>query len=107
MFVHIVFFWLDPATPEPARRQLLDDCPQFLRPIPGVRELWAGPPAQTPRPVVDNSYDVGLCVVLADKAAHDVYQAHDLHRQFIERNRQHWKRIQVYDFVQPSAPDTP
>ena len=37
----------------------------------------------TPRDVVDNSYDVGLCVVLDDSAGHDVYQEHPLHKEFI------------------------
>jgi hypothetical protein len=49
--------------------------------------------------VVDNSYDVGLCVIFDDVAAHNVYQSHPLHQQFIERN-QKWQRVQVRDFVQ-------
>lgn len=53
----------------------------------------------TPREIVDNSYDVGLCVVLENAAAHDVYQQHPLHLQFIARNKAAWQRIQVYDFL--------
>ena len=52
----------------------------------------------TPREVVDNSYDVGLCVVLDDSAGHDVYQVHPLHNEFIARNKENWARVQVYDF---------
>jgi hypothetical protein len=98
MFVHVVYFWLNPGPPEPARQQLEADCNTYLAKIPSVRQLWAGRPAMTPREVVDNSYDVGLCVVLDDAAGHDVYQEHPLHKEFIARNKPHWKRVQIYDF---------
>jgi hypothetical protein len=68
--------------------------------VPTVRTLYVGPPAMTPRPVVDNTYDVGLCVVMDDAAGHDVYQAHELHKQFIERNKDRWQRVLIYDFTQ-------
>ena len=98
MFIHVVYFWMNPGTPDAARKQLVEDCRDYLGKIPTVRHLFSGRPAMTPRDVVDNSYDVGLCVVLDDDAGHDVYQKHELHVQFIERNKAHWKRVQVYDF---------
>ena len=98
MFVHVVLFWMNENAPEGARQQLAEDCEQYLAKIPTVRQLWAGRPAMTPREVVDNSYDVGLCVVLDDDAGHDVYQIHDLHKQFIDRNKPNWRRVQIYDF---------
>ncbi len=79
MFVHVVLFWMKDGTSDAARRQLVEDCQAYLAKIPTVRQLWAGRPAMTPREVVDNSYDVGLCVVLDDSPGHDVYQVHDLH----------------------------
>jgi hypothetical protein len=54
----------------------------------------------SPRDVVDNSYGVGLTVVLDNTADHDVYQDHPRHKQFIERNKQHWERVQVYDYIE-------
>ncbi len=98
MFIHTVYFWLKDGTDAAVAAELSKACQDLLAPIPGVRQLWAGRPAMTPRDVVDNSYDVGLCVVLDDVAAHDVYQVHDLHQQFIKRFKPHWKRVQVYDF---------
>ena len=98
MFVHTVYFWINEGTPAAAVDQLRKDCVELLGKIPTVRHVWSGVPAMTPRDVVDNSYAVGLTVVLDDAAAHDVYQVHDLHKQFIARNKQHWKRVQVYDF---------
>jgi hypothetical protein len=98
MFVHAVYFWMSPGTSDAVRQQLIDDCRRYLAEIPAVRHLWAGRPAMTPRDVVDNSYDVGLCVILDDAVGHDVYQEHRLHKEFITRNKPNWKRVQVYDF---------
>lgn len=99
MFVHVVFFWLKEDAPANAKSQLLADCREYLSKIPGLAHFDAGNPAMTPREVVDNSYAVGLLTVFPDRAAHDVYQTHPLHLQFIERNKANWKRVQVYDFV--------
>ena len=98
MFVHTVYFWMRDGAGDASRRQLLEDCKSYLGKIPTVRHLWAGAPAMTPRDVVDNSYGVGLTVVLDDAAGHDVYQEHPLHKEFIARNKPNWKRVQVYDF---------
>ncbi len=98
MFIHHVYFWLKAGTPATAKEQLIADCRTLLKKIPGVEELWAGEPAGTPREVVDNSYGVGLAVILPDSAAHDVYQKHPLHLDFIARNKAHWERVRVYDF---------
>ena len=100
MFVHTVFFWMKAGVSDADRKQLVSDCLEFLGKVPTVKQIWAGQPAQTPREVVDNSYDVGLTVILADKAAHDVYQAHPLHIDFIKRNKQNWDRVRVYDYIQ-------
>jgi hypothetical protein len=99
MFIHTVYFWLKPNTPSAAVDQLLADCHQLLTTIPSVRHLWAGRPANTPRDVVDNSYAVGLTVILEDSAGHDVYQTHEAHLQFIARHKANWQRVQIYDFV--------
>jgi len=99
MFVHSVYFWVKPGTPAAAVEQLKADCQALLIRIPTVRHLWAGKPTMTPRDVVDNSYTIGLTVILDDSAGHDVYQAHALHLEFIARNKMHWSRVQVYDFA--------
>jgi hypothetical protein len=99
MFIHTVYFWLKTTTSKEAKEQLVADCRKYLGKIPTVRHLWAGTPAMTQRKVVDNSYGVGLTVILDDVAGHDAYQEHALHKEFIERNKAHWLRVQVYDFI--------
>ncbi len=99
MFIHTVYFWLKQGTPQAAREQLIGDCLSLLGKVPTVRQIFAGPPAMTPREVVDNSYGVGLTVIMDDKAGHEVYQEHPLHIDFIARNKEHWERVQVYDYL--------
>jgi hypothetical protein len=98
MFIHTVYFWLNDDATDAARQQLLTDCRDLLGKIPTIRHCWAGRPAMTPRDVVDNTYAVGLTTVFDDAKGHDEYQVHELHKQFIERNKKNWKRVQVYDF---------
>ena len=100
MFIHTVYFWLKPGTTEDARNQLVHDCREYLGKVPSVKKLWAGVPAMTPREVVDNSYAVGLTVILDDTKGHDIYQEHPLHKEFIARNKSHWDRVQIYDHVE-------
>ena len=99
MFIHYVNFWLKAGSSSEVQQKLVNDCRTILSAVPGVQHIWAGPPAMTPRDVVDNSYDVGLCIVFPDKAAHDVYQTHPMHDEFIGKNKSHWERVVVRDFI--------
>ena len=99
MYIHTVLFWLKDGTPPAERASLLKDCRESLSKIPSVRRLDAGRPAMTPRDVVDNSYDVGLSIILDDRAGHDEYQIHELHQQFVAKHKAHWKKVQIYDFL--------
>ena len=98
-FIHTVLFWLNDDVDESGKQQLIEDCRSLLTPISSVKFLAVGPPAGTPREVVDNSYDVGLVVHFEDKAGHDLYADAETHLQFIERNQDKWKRVQVYDMI--------
>jgi hypothetical protein len=98
MFIHTVYFWLNEDAPPGVRDDMISACKNSMSKIPTARHVWAGTPAMTPRPVVDNTYDVGLCVVLDDVNAHDAYQAHPLHQEFLANFKKYWKRVQIYDF---------
>jgi hypothetical protein len=98
MLVHTVYFWLKEGSPAGERDRLAQSCRELLGKIPTVKHLWAGAPAGTPkREVIDASYDCALTVILADLAAHDVYQEHPLHLEFIARHKGNWKKVQIYD----------
>jgi len=98
MFIHVVLYWLKPGTPDSERESLKKDGVEMLKQIPSVRHIWTGKPAMTPREIVDNSYDVGLCVLYDDRAGHDAYQPHEIHQQFMAKHKPHWQRVQIYDF---------
>ena len=98
MFVHGVFFWMKPDAPAGAAEQIAADCRELIAPLDGLAFFDVGRPAMTPREVVDNSYHVGLLTVFVDSAAHDAYQTHPQHLEFIARNKANWERVRIYDF---------
>src|SRR3954452_21847499 len=98
MLVHTVYFWVKENAPAGERERLLASSRELLGKIPSVKNFWAGHPAGTPkREVIDASYDVAITVVMDDRKAHDVYQEHPLHKDFIARHKENWKRVLVYD----------
>ncbi len=84
MFSHVVIFWTDPAKPQ-ASDELIAGCERYLRGIPGTLFFHVGKMATSPRPVVDQSYQVALNLVFADKAAQDAYQVHPEHLEFVAK----------------------
>lgn len=99
MFTHVVIFWTDPAQPG-AVRELIEGANRYLRDIPGIVHFHVGRMVPSPRPVVEQSYQVGLNVVFRDKAAHDAYQEHPAHVEFVEKVfRRVCIRVLVYDFA--------
>lgn len=99
MFSHVVIFWTDPAQPN-AADELLAGANQYLRDIPGTVFFHVGKMASSPRPVVDQSYQVALNVVFTDKAAQDAYQIHPDHVAFVEKVfKKVCKKVVIYDFA--------
>ncbi len=98
MFIHTVFFWLrNPGND--ADRTALAHGLNTLRAIDAIGEGYIGTPAPTRRPVIDHSYDFSLTFVFADQVAHDAYQVHPVHQQFVADCAHLWERVQIYDAV--------
>jgi hypothetical protein len=94
---HMVYFALKDRTPAGVQRQI-DACQKYLTGHDGTVFFAVG--TRTPdlqRPVNDQEFDVGLHVVFKDRAAHDVYQQHPRHLQFIEESKPHWAGVRVFD----------
>ncbi len=99
MFSHIVIFWTEPGQP-PAADELIAGAERYLKPIPGIRHFHVGLMVPSHRDVVDRSYQVALNVAFDDKAAHDAYQAHPLHLEFVDRVlKRVCRQVRVYDFA--------
>ena len=94
---HNVFFTLTDASPA-AQQKLIDACHQYLKGHPGQVYFSAGTLVpDLARPVNDRSFHVGLHVVFENRAAHDAYQAHPRHIQFIDANKPNWASVRVFD----------
>jgi quinol monooxygenase YgiN len=94
---HDVYFTLRDASPQ-ARQRLVDACRKHLTGHAGTVFFAAGVRApEMARDVNDRGYDVSLHVYFRDKAAHDAYQDHPRHRQFIAEMNGNWASVRVFD----------
>jgi len=95
-FIHTVFFWLrEDLTQED--HVAFEEGLKSLKTVKTVEAFHFGKPAQTPREVVDNSFDKALILHFADKAGHDAYQVDEIHDAFVRDHKEKWIRVQVYD----------
>lgn len=95
--VHNVFFTLKDGSPENIRK-LTDACQKHLTGHNGEVFFGAGGLVdELQRPVNQRDFHVALCVVFKNKAAHDEYQTHPRHLQFIAENKETWASVRVFD----------
>jgi len=95
---HIVLCWLKEPGSETARRKLIE-ATEALGDLPGVVAVAAGVPLESDRPVVDDSFDVGIVFTFEDSEALAAYQVHPRHRKAVEKVLQPLvERLLVYDF---------
>jgi Stress responsive A/B Barrel Domain len=98
MLSHVVIFWTDSANPN-APDELLAGANKLLKTIPGVAQFHAGKMVSSPRPVVEQSYQVALNLTFPGKQAENEYQTHPQHVEFVEKFVKRFvKKIVVYDF---------
>jgi hypothetical protein len=97
VLAHDVYFELKDASPE-ARAALVAACRKYLSGHDGSVFFAAGTRAgEMQRDVNDQAFDVSLHVHFANKAAHDAYQEHPRHKQFIAEMGGNWKAVRVFD----------
>ncbi len=94
--IHTVFFWFNEGVTEEQKNGFIEGL-QSLKDVETVRNFYIGPPAGTPREVVDNSYEYALILHFDDKAGQDAYQEHPIHQAFVQGQEGVWERVQVYD----------
>lgn len=99
-YVHAVFFTCKPGTPEAEIDALVSDGHALLAKVPSVRQVESGRrDLSAARDVNVTDYDVGLVVRFDDKAGYDAYEAHPIHRQYVDKHKPHWSNVRVFDFV--------
>ena len=96
---HMVYFQLkDNSSSE--RDKLVAACKKYLDGHEGTVYFSVGTLAEDfKRDVNVRDWDVALHLVFKNKAAHDKYQDHPRHTQFIEENKANWKQVRVFDAV--------
>ena len=97
-FFHIVFFWLINDTEE-VKNKFLKEIKDFIGQVEEIKKVHIGPPADTDRDVIDNTYSYSLVVTFDSKKQHDIYQEHTAHLKFIENASSLWEKVLVYDSV--------
>jgi heme-degrading monooxygenase HmoA len=97
MLAHMVYFTLKDRN-DAALAQMLAACQKYLSGHPGTLFFAVGKvvPDLT-RPVNVTDFDVALQLVFENREAHDAYQTHPRHVQFIEENKANWERVRVFD----------
>lgn len=96
-FIHTVYFWMKEDVTEAQKADFIKNGCGALAKCPTIQNVFYGPPAMTPREVVDNSYDVAWIVHFASAEDQDAYQKEPIHLKFIEDYQHLWERVQVYD----------
>lgn len=97
MLIHSVYFWLK-RDADRALVSRFEDGLKRLTTIADVQTAYFGKPESTPkRAVIDDSYSWALIETFADIEAHDRYQAHPIHEEFLRAFSSSWEKVQVYD----------
>ena len=97
-FVHAVYFYLSDSMDQ----QTKDDFSlvlDTLATIPSLKNVYYGPPANTDRKVVDNTYDYAFICVFDSKEEHDAYQTHPIHDAFRKQYSPLIEEVKIYDNV--------
>jgi hypothetical protein len=90
---------------DPSRTaELVRDCDESLPGIAGVDGYSCGVPLDMGRKGVSGDYDVGIYVGFPDEAAYRVYLDDARHLQLVERWREGWKAVRIFDVVQGMPP---
>ncbi len=96
---HIVLIWLK-RPGNATDRQAILNASEDLRVIPGIQFLDAGTALASDRPVVDDSFDIGLTMRFDSAKSLQAYEKHPLH---VEKVTQVLKplseKIHVYDIT--------
>ena len=99
MLAHNVFFTLKDQSAE-AKAKLVAECKTYLTGHPGLVFFACGTLAkELDRPVNVRDFDVALHLAFDMMASHDIYQDAPRHHEFVERNREAWATVRVFDSI--------
>ena len=97
-FMHVVFFWLVDDSEE-THKNFMSELRKFIDKVDLIQTKHIGAPADTDREVIDSTWTYSLILSFDSKKEQDLYQEHQLHKNFIKNASSLWKKVQVYDSV--------
>ena len=77
---HVVLIWLKDTGDAEQQAKIIEVSKSF-RDIPGVLQVQSGKAVASDRGIVDDSFDVGILVVVPDERRLAEYLAHPIHQQ--------------------------
>lgn len=95
-FVHTAYFWFKEGATE-EQVSAFKMASEKLREVETVLGYFAGAPAPTTRPVIENTYDYAIVFLFEDLEAQEYYQQHPLHIELIENHQDIWEKVMVTD----------
>lgn len=95
---HVVLISLENASDAEA---CAADCRTMLRAIESVETLWVGTPVDTGREMVDDEYEVGLCVGFESLEDLQAYLVAPSHVQLVESWGPRATRFRIFDVGRP------
>ena len=97
---HVVLCWLKDAENAEHRKRIVDASRGFAA-IPGVVEVRAGEAVPSEREIVDDSFDVAICVTVMSPEALAAYIDHPVHKRAAKEVLFPLvERVVVHDFVE-------
>jgi hypothetical protein len=95
---HIVMIWFKPEITESQIEQVVA-ATRTLQSIPGVVSVSAGRAIASDRPMVDDSFDVGVTMVFDNAADMKAYVSHEAHKAFLKTYiAGKTRRVVIYDY---------
>ena len=94
---HMVYFTLAEDTPA-NREALVEACRKYLTEHEGTVHFSVGIIGEEfDREVNEQDWQIALNLIFRNKEAHDVYQTHPRHLEFIETSKHLWSKVRVFD----------
>lgn len=95
---HIVMVWYKAELPA-EKRALIKQKTAELKNIPGLISLNMGEAIPSERPIVDDSFDLGIVMQFPNTKAMNAYLVHPQHKAFVKNYiKGNVEKLLVYDF---------
>lgn len=98
-FAHVVLFWLNNPDNLQERKKFEASLEKFIKNSEYIKTIHLGSPANTNRPVIDNTYTYCMILTFTSKEEQDKYQDEPGHKAFIAESEELWEKVIVYDSV--------